>query len=209
MIKPFSGKKIAYSFGINDDVAWDLQMANEGYELYQFDHTINKLPQKNASFHWYKLGLTGGAETDCKKNIETILALNGHLGTQNLLLKMDIEGDEWAVFANCSQQILEQFDQITVEFHGLEEYNRDLVITALENLSKTHAVIHIHINNHCRQLYCGNLVLPQTIEVTYIKKGLYDLKKCASILPEYLDTANNRLLPDFWLGEWNIPHCSF
>lgn len=43
MLNVFHGN-IAYSFGINDDVSWDEDVANRGYEVYLYDHTIDALP---------------------------------------------------------------------------------------------------------------------------------------------------------------------
>lgn len=48
---------IAYSFGINDDVSWDTDMANYGYDVYMYDHTIDRLPLDNPNFHFHKCGL--------------------------------------------------------------------------------------------------------------------------------------------------------
>lgn len=60
MWKPLSDNNIAYSFGISDDVSWDLQMVNLGYEVYQYDHTIDALPIQNKHFHYKKIGIVGG-----------------------------------------------------------------------------------------------------------------------------------------------------
>ena len=213
MIKPFSKTKIAYSFGINNDVSWDLDVANAGYQVYQYDHTIKGLPKEHPSFHWEKTGLTGNSETDDKKNLTTLLMKNGHADKSGMLLKMDIEKDEWAVFANMDLKLLEKFDQITIEMHDLEMCNRELIIKALENLSTTHIAIHKHANNYGRLTYCGNLILPETIEITYIKKGSFEVKANENILPEDgLDIANFTFIEDYWLGntkymgEFNSSH---
>lgn len=46
-----SDDKIAYSFGINDDVSWDKAMASRGYDVFMYDHTIDGLPEENPRFH--------------------------------------------------------------------------------------------------------------------------------------------------------------
>ena len=56
---PFSRNLIAYSIGIRTDVSWDLQMADWGYEVFQYDHTIKNLPQSNSRIHYEKIVLTG------------------------------------------------------------------------------------------------------------------------------------------------------
>lgn len=42
---------IAYSCGIEWDVTWDLEMANRDTLIYQYDHTIECLPQEHQNFH--------------------------------------------------------------------------------------------------------------------------------------------------------------
>ena len=205
MLKPFSREKIAYSFGICDDVSWDIGMAENGYQIYQYDHTIDRLPQEHDSFHWQKLGLTGGEETDDKKGLETLLANNGHTDTTGMLLKMDIEGDEWGVFAGCPRNVLEQFDQIVVEFHNCAFGNRSLILRALEKLNDSFAVVHVHANNYRPNNYCGNLTLPDVLEVTYVRRGIYKLvKNWGGYIPWECDMPNCANLTDFWLGEWNV-----
>ena len=50
---------VAYSFGINDDVSWDDDMASYGYEVYMYDHTIDALPYVKGAFHFFKKGIAG------------------------------------------------------------------------------------------------------------------------------------------------------
>jgi hypothetical protein len=84
---------ICYSFGINDDVRWDAEMAARGCEVFQYDHTIDFLPEEDPRFHWHKTGI---AETSngMFKSITDIVSDNNHLG-RDIILKCDIEGHEW------------------------------------------------------------------------------------------------------------------
>lgn len=41
MIDNFQKSGVAYSFGINDDVSWDTDMVNRGYEIFMYDPTID------------------------------------------------------------------------------------------------------------------------------------------------------------------------
>ena len=60
---------IAYSFGIADDVSWDLGMAYRGVDVYMYDHTIKKLPTQHERFHFFKNGICG--ENDRGENLKT------------------------------------------------------------------------------------------------------------------------------------------
>ena len=59
MLDDFNGIEAAYSLGINDDVSWDLNIARLGIDIFQYDHTIDKLPEENSRFHWFRTGISG------------------------------------------------------------------------------------------------------------------------------------------------------
>lgn len=202
MWSPFSEKNIAYSIGICTDISWDLQMAGLGYEIFQYDHTIKKLPRDNERFHYKKIGLTGGEETHNLKRLSTILSENHH-NECGMVLKMDIEGAEWEVFGNAGKE-LDLFDQIVVEFHGIIDARKHvLIMKALSNIAKTHLAVHIHGNNFDTVSYCGRYITPNTIEVTFLNKRCFRLEKCKILLPRSEDHPCNPLETEIWLGDWN------
>lgn len=203
MIQPFSSRKIAYSIGICDDVSWDKEMAEYGYEIYQYDHTIESLPEENEAFHWKKTGLTGLAETEELKNLATIIQENGHETCAGMLLKMDIEGYEWDLLRTCSQDILNQFDQIVMEIHWLNDccaYEK--ILAGLENLTRSHAVVHVHGNNFRYAAFCGDMITPDVMEITLVKKDLYHMEAADRSCTEEIDQVNRANSQDIWTGIW-------
>lgn len=206
MKEPFSDNKIAYSIGISKDVSWDLGMVAAGYQIYQYDHTIKRLPEENPAFHWKKIGITGEKETLDLKNLTTLLRDNKHADASGMVLKIDVEGYEWNVFAGLMEETLLRFDQIVAEIHNLTaEEDRELKIKALENLARTHKVIHIHANNYGSVDYCGDLMMPDTLEVTWLRKELCTDVRYTGILPRPVDRKCNAFSPEILLGYWNLP----
>ncbi len=119
MIDDFKGN-VAYSFGIADDVSWDLGMANRGYEVFMYDPTIDGLPQENERFHFFKEGIAGFEFPDKNLNtLENFIRRNGHEDKTDMILKMDVEGAEWSFLATVSSETLSKFDQMIFEFHDL------------------------------------------------------------------------------------------
>lgn len=203
MLEPISREKIAYSLGICDDVSWDKDMADRGYEIYQYDHTIEGLPEKNNRFHWFKVGLTGQEETENLKQLETLIKSNGHNDVSGMVLKMDIEGYEWDVLLNTDRRILTKFDQITMEVHGLNDIsNSDKIIKVFEKLSVDFDVIHIHGNNYRYAVFCGDYITPDVLEITMAKKGLYGVSEDDLLLMKKIDEANNQGTQDIWMTKW-------
>lgn len=200
----FSQNKWAYSIGICDDVSWDLCMADHGYELFQYDHTIKSLPVKHKSFHWEKIGLTGNKESGSLKHITTLMINNGHDKADGGVLKMDIEGHEWTVFLDTDPEVWKRFDQIVMELHGfVSNANHDAIIGAIMNLTRYHQPVHIHPNNMSRIEYRGDQVMADALEVTLLNKEKFDFVECDFESPTTMDQPCLSRLPEIKLGNWN------
>jgi hypothetical protein len=81
----------------------------------------------------------------------------------DLILQMDIEGAEWPVLLNVSDEVLRRFRIIVIELHSLErlidEVGFKLMFAALDRLLRQFHVVHIQPNNvtwplHARGLTC-------------------------------------------------------
>ena len=126
-----SGNAIAYSFGIANDVSWDLDMARRGYDIFMYDPAIETLPIENDKFHFFKEGILGIEVPE--KSMHTLnyfLKRNGHEDKQNMILKMDVEGAEWSFLSTVTAETLNKFDQILFEFHDLTQPKDQSVMNA-------------------------------------------------------------------------------
>lgn len=200
--------EIAYSFGISGDVSWDEAVANRGINVFMFDHTIDELPKQHPKFHFFKLGVTGHRKADHLKTLGEILSLNNHTMCKNMIMKMDIEGCEWDVFDETPTEIISQFSQIVLELHGLCPVREDReylsVVNTLKKLNQTHQCIHVHANTNCIPLWIDDKILPDLLEVTYIRRE--DVKNALinneRKFPTKIDMPTFKGLPDIDLGEF-------
>lgn len=208
MLNDFFNRKIAYSFGIAQDVSWDADIANCGLDVYMYDHTITGLPEHNEKFHFFKIGL-GAAENNNSSQLKTlpqILAKNGHQNEYGMILKVDIEGAEWDVLNELNTEILKHFSQIVFEFHSLTSLgNESKISKAMEKLNSTHQLVHVHANNFGSYLLLGGVILPDLLEGTYLLKDEYQFGKNTCNGSAELDQANNQFIPDIFLGSWSVP----
>ena len=205
MLDDFAGREIAYSFGISNDVSWDRAMADQGLDIYMYDHTIERLPEERPQYHWQKIGLAGKYDAACPKlhTLEQILLENGHQKKKKMILKMDIEGAEWDVLRFASPQIWGQFSQIVFEMHGLNDLaQEENIIEALTHLNETQQLVHVHGNNWESYAMADGRVMPDALECTYLNKEEYAFQEEAVFLPTRLDEANNPWKPDIVLGNW-------
>ena len=208
MVDNFQNGGIAYSFGINNDVSWDSDMAARGYDVFMYDPTIAGLPQENERFHFFKAGVAG-IKTGKLNTLEHFIAANGHADKSNMILKMDVEGAEWSFLAAISSETLNKFDQIVFEFHFMtHEKNQSLMnatLACIKKINQTHSLVHLHANNFGSFLILDDKILfPEVLELTYVKTSNYELVDDENIfLPIPLDQPNAPHRPEIPLGFWN------
>jgi len=203
-----SGVAAAYSCGVGGDVSWDLDIASRGIDVWLYDHTVRRLPAEHPRFHFARTGLAGHAAQQGCRTLGQLIAANGHEGREDLILKMDIEGAEWDVLDETATATLEQFRQIVVEFHDLarvlDPVLRKPLIAVLEKLSRTHQVVHVHGNGCEVPIWIADLVLPQVMEVTYVRRRDFAGRFAphTGTFPTELDRPNRPGLPDIFLGRF-------
>ena len=152
LLNDFKNIKIAYSFGICDEISFEKELSEKNIEVFMHDHTIQNISEYNPKLHWKKIGLTG--KKGINENLKTLKELlkeNGHILEKDMILKMDIEGSEWDSFLYMSFNILRQFKYIVVEFHFFDNY-KSIYSKVFKKLNKTHQIFHLHCNN------CGQII---------------------------------------------------
>lgn len=207
MLDDINREHAAYSFGICDDVSWDMDMARRGCEVYQYDHTINDLPEKNEHFHFFKKGIYARRPGDVKQDnmleVDELIELNQHAHHDKIILKMDIEGYEWQVLESLSDETMSKFSQITLEIHGVASTNpnaRNMILGVMEKMNRTHQSIHVHANNHGYWAIFGGIFLPDTFELSYVRRSDYQFSICTQSFPGPLDNACHIHRQDFYFG---------
>ena len=201
--------KIAYSFGINQDVSWDDDMANLGYQIFMYDMTIEDLPKHRPEFHFFKEGIGGKFDPVQKLDtLEHFIKRNGHENRRNMILKMDVEGAEYDFIEQVDSKTLEQFDQMTFEFHnlvmGLTFERAAKIISCFKKLNQTHQIVHLHANNANVSIMYEDDEYPELLEITYANRANYEFIDEEINLPiPRLDMPNIAQNPEIILGRWN------
>ena len=200
MGEDFEGVAAAYSFGIGDDVSWDRAIAERGIPVYMYDNTIEGLPEQHPHFHFFKTGIGGKSNPPALKDIGTLIQENGHQG-QNLLMKMDIEGAEYAAFAALSEAEIAQFTQIVMEVHRAQEALYDLerylaLSHLLQKILKDFYCVHLHANNNGWMEERNGIKVPVLLELSFIRKDRANDFQPAQQLRTDLDRKNFPHKPD-------------
>jgi hypothetical protein len=168
---------IIYSYGVGPEdiyISFDKEMAALGKKVYLYDASIEELWDKNVNFI-FKSEYVNSA------NIHSHIVENKHDNEFNMVLKMDIEGNEFETLINADEKIFQHFNQLTVEVHDvLNSHNEENFLINAENtelrwqnkinllnkLNKFYTLVHIHGNNYSQNQSQG---ICDVIELTYIR----------------------------------------
>jgi len=195
------------SLGIGPDVSFDLELAQQGHAIVMFDHTVDALPASHPNFTWHRLGVAAPAQASGDlRSLAALMALLPPSGAAPIL-KMDVEGAEWDVLAAADPDALGRFAQITLELHSLLRLDdaafNATAHAALTALATRFVPIHVHANNCGPQGYVGGFALPDTLEITYIRRDLAHTVPSCTWYPTALDRSNWRGGVDYVL--WSFP----
>jgi hypothetical protein len=185
---PDTDYKLMIAGGIENDISFEEDFVNKypnALEYLVFDGTIDKLPKENNKLTFIKKNI--GYETnDYVTNLHDIINNNN-----GIFVKMDIEGGEIPWIHSLSDEQMDKFEQIVMEFHHPFS---DTEVPVFNKINKSHYLIHFHANNCCGTRIHRGVAIPNVFECTYVHKKYF------SSLPE----LNNELIPSS-LDMRNVP----
>jgi hypothetical protein len=171
--------------GIENDISFEEDFINT-YPIdhaYAFDGTINTLPKENSKITFIKKNI-GFFNDDQNTNLHDIIDIN-----DRIFVKMDIEGGEISWIKSLSDEQMNKFEQIVMEFHFPFTYTE---IDVFDKINKNHYLIHFHGNNCCGVRNHNGVIIPNIFECTYLHKKYFtntpELNK--ELIPSNLDMKN-------------------
>lgn len=201
-VNEFCKDSIVYSFGIGTDCSWEYAVAEKNLDIFMYDHTIDQLPMDHKNFHFFKVGIADkeGYDNFGKVNtFENLIRENGHQECHNIILKIDVGGAEFDSFLATPETTLEQFSQIIVEFHQLNDLTQKK-LAVLKKINKTHQIVHLHGNNCSYACNIDGIFMPNDLEVTYVRRAAHDFSVCRDFFPRKIDCPNNANNVEIQLG---------
>ena len=205
MAKHALDNKIVYSLGVGHDVSWDMDMAKLGCTVFQYDHTIDRLPAEHPNFKWSRTGIAGRSDgAEGWSTLEQAIQKNGHQDLTDMILKIDIEGSEWSVISETSESVLRQFTQIVGEYHALTKiidgvfYEK--VHSCLNKINKNFVLAHVHVNNISTVRILGGVVMFSEVEFLYVRDDVLEFSEDRRVFPTTLDYPVRQGAADY---RWN------
>jgi hypothetical protein len=171
--------------GILDDISFEEQFISKfpNIKCYAFDGTIPNLPRPNNKIQFIRKNI-GFENNENVTNLHEIIDEN-----DNIFIKMDIEGGEIEWIKSLSDEQMNKFEQIVMEFHfPFTDYEIDV----FEKINTSHYLIHFHGNNCCGVRNHRGVNIPNVFECTYLHKKYFreppELNR--DVIPGPLDMKN-------------------
>jgi Methyltransferase FkbM domain len=158
---------IQYSIALGCGISGDISFEEELCEKYKnlkclgYDGTISGIKISNPNISFIKKNISS-SNSDTTTNLCDIIDEN-----DNIFLKMDIEGAEIDWLGSLTDEQLNKFSQIAIEFHYPFSNRENSVF---QKLNKNHKLVHLHGNNFAGARMHNNVLIPNVFECTYINK---------------------------------------
>jgi hypothetical protein len=170
--------------GIADDISFEehFLQVHDQTKCIALDGTVNQLPTINDRIMFIKKNI-GNINSEGFTNLHDIIESH-----KSIFVKMDIEGAEINWLKCLTDDHLNNFDQIVMEFHYPFTENDNL---AFARLNKNHALIHFHGNNNCGVRNIDGINIPNVFECTYLHLKFINRLELNSVsIPGTFDRPN-------------------
>jgi Methyltransferase FkbM domain len=201
-----AGVVACFSPGVGSITSFDEHLAARGIPCFLADASVEKPPISNPLIRFKKKFL-GVVDDDTTTTLDEWLKQCAP-AQGDLLLQMDIEGSEWPVLLNASDDALSRFRIMVLELHSLErlidKFSFQIMYAAFDRLLRKFAVVHLHPNNVERAVDVGGLLIPRYLEVTLVRRDRIHSTGYATQFPHPLDRKNVAGKPDLVLpADWH------
>lgn len=200
-----------FSPGVAESADFELALADKGIRSFMADYSVDGAPLKNDLFDFEKLYLATHNEIGKFVRLDDWISRKKQT-KGDLVLQMDIEGNEWPILADLSAETLSRFRIIVLELHGMDNLMTnplgiEIFNSVFRKLNDQFSVVHLHPNNCCGELHYQGVRIPRVLEVTLIRNDRYQKSTQVfdSTIPHALDVPNVKgkrelTLSKDWLG---------
>jgi hypothetical protein len=200
------GIRYCFSPGVAETATFESHLEKLGIKCFLADLSIESPPKNDPPFHFTRKFLGN-------QNTKEFMTLESWINVledkeSDLMLQMDIEGAEYETLLAVSDETLARFRILVIEFHQLGSliennffrFANPVFVKILENFN----VVHIHPNNYSAVAKYGSIQIPETMEITFLRKDRSKTFGFVLEFPHPLDCKNapNRpdvALPNNWL----------
>ena len=160
-----------YSAGIGKLVGFEKDLQEKfsiNSNMLDFNEIDRNILPNNCNFLKKKLSL---------KDNDTDISINNWIDNldKEVILKIDIEGDEYPILANISDENLKKIRILIIELHDLRNLRNNVFFSFFEKIisrfDQYFYSCHLHPNNSSKVKFISNIEIPDMLEITFIKKN--------------------------------------
>lgn len=204
------GISACFSPGVGNLSTFEEDCLKYGMKVFLADKSVDGPSVKNDKFHFVKKFI-GPITNEDFITMDDWVNTNELDKSSDLLLQMDIEGDEYYSIMNMSGSLLKRCRIIVIEFHQLQKlWNNEFLNIAkivFEKILQNHICVHIHPNNCYETIKLRGIEIPRIAEFTFIRKDRIKRNYPQTIFPHPLDfDSTNKetiILPKCWYNTTN------
>jgi hypothetical protein len=165
--------RVAISPGVSTEVGFDLDMAQRGIDVLMADASVNGPPVDNLHFH-FQPKFVNVFENGTNTRLDSLCKSKAMEKGGDRILQMDVEGSEYHVLLDLSDEALRSFRIMVIEFHDLDrifsKFSLRIIQATFLKLLRYHHVVHIHPNNVARPTKRGDIEISPVMEFTFYRK---------------------------------------
>jgi hypothetical protein len=202
------GIEALFSPGASSASGFEKACANRKIKVFLVDKSVEKPAEEGSLFH-FTSKFIGSMTNDSFMTLDNWVESSLPNSKRDLILQMDIEKFEYEVFLSMSENLINRFRIMVVEFHDLDQlWNRPFFTIAsrvFEKILQTHSCVHIHPNNIGNTQKLNGIEIPQAMEFTFIRNDRINNNDITyqKIFPHPLDVDNDQntssvVLPSSW-----------
>lgn len=182
-----------FSPGVSDIANFEIDLEKRGIPSHLADATVDGPPEELVPASFTKKHIGPGNSESTMTLEKWVHDCVGH-AEGDLLLQMDIEGDEYRTIPILNRDVLKRFRIVLLEVHSLHRlYNPSffkLFAKTMRHLTKDFVIVHNHPNNCCGSAIIDGVEVPRVMEFTFLRKDRVSRTVPATEFPHPLDCDN-------------------
>ena len=197
-----------FSPGVSTVSEFEKDCFKRGMKIFLADKSVDKpkIGLNKNNYHFLKKYI-GCYNNDDFITLDSWINSSNIKKNKDLMLQMDIEGAEYTSLLNISDDLLNLFRIIVIEFHDLHKFwNKgfyDIASVCFDKILLNHTCVHIHPNNYEPVDSHNGIEIPMAAEFTFIRNDRFSTKSYQKSFPHNLDNDNSKerksiLLPKIW-----------
>jgi hypothetical protein len=195
--------KACFSAGVGPIVGFEYDLAQKGIDCFMADYSVDKPPLLHEKFKFEKKFI-GTENNEMYIKFEDWFAKYSE-PSEDYILKIDIECDEYKILPLISTENLSKFRIIILEIHDFSNVitpmGFNIIKLIFDKIQKNHTIVHINPNNVSPSIkFSKKIELYDMLEITLLRNNRITQKKEEIVFPHYLDLKNNNIfkskLPD-------------